>query len=64
MISSEIEAGGNTAHSESRHVMTEVQSLVSTEESRNQLEPGTLTGENAVQGSQQLSPTPVPTVVT
>lgn len=48
MVSSEIEAGGNTAHSESRHVMTEIQNLVSTEKSGNQLEPGTLTGENAV----------------
>lgn len=55
MIPSGIEAG-NTAHSESKDIMTKVQSCVSTEESGDQLELGTLTRENVVQGSQQLSP--------
>lgn len=50
-----IEAGSNTAHSEFKDVMTKVQSFVSTEKNGDQLELGTFTRENAVQGSQQLS---------
>lgn len=61
MVPSEIEAGGNTAHNESRHVMTEVQSLVSTEESGDQLELGTLERMQFREVSSSL-PTTVPTV--
>lgn len=49
-------AGDETAHSESKDVLTKVLSFVSTEESGDQLELGSLTTENVVQGSQQLSP--------